>query len=880
MAYYMIAVSLLWDARLSELKIPGREVFRGGLGKRRWGMTRGGYTGAGGPSVAVPEVWGKIPPRNKNFTGREELLATLRRNISGQVTVVVPHALQGLGGVGKTQMAIEYAWRFRSEYELVWWIPADQPILVRSSLAAMAPHLGLPSASTMGTEEAAEAVLAALRRGDPYSRWLLIFDNAHEPEDINDVIPRGPGHVLITSRNQRWEGVAETLPVDVFTREESVQFLSKRVPRAISPQDADHLAEALGDLPLALEQAGALQAETGMSASEYLRLLHERTSQLLSEGKPSEYPVSMTAAWALSVNSLNEKMPEAVELLRCCAFFGPEPIPRDVFFRAHPGLGPKLSALLKDRIRLTRAIGELGRYALVRIDLASRTIQVHRLIQALLRDQLSEAERARIRNEVHLLLAQFAPEDPEDTNNWGRYQQLVGHIEPSGVRENQDPAIRDFALNMVRYLYMSGDYASARRLVNQLLDQWAADAGQEDLRILAARRHLGNILRALGEYSAAYEINRAALDAARERGLESHPEVVNLTNSLGADLRARGEFAEALKHDAESLRLHEEVFGRENIATLRAMNSLALDYGLNSDYARSRELHQDVFDLLHSEEQNAGAATVLNAWTGLARAVRLCGDYAEACDLGEDAYYYGIEQLSADHPWTLRTAKDLSIAWRRAGDYEKSLEVAEEMHSRHFRLFGIDHPDTLAAAIALANIQRTVGRLDEAMELAADTARRYSKAYGGDHPFKHGCYGNLALLRRVCGDAQGARETNEKALAGLESKLGRDHHYSLTVATNLASDLAVLGDLENACRLGQGTLRRLRKLLGETHPMTLLCAANLSVSLRAAGEEEQAERLYEETIDAYARTLGLEHPDAVVAQERRYLDADFDPPPI
>ena len=157
----------------------------------------------------VPEVWGGVPQRNKNFTGRDDLLAELRASITTDMTVVLPHALHGIGGVGKTQVAIEYAYRYRAEYDLVWWISADQTVLVPSSLAALAPRLGLPEATATGIQEAAAAVIDALRRGDPYERWLVIFDNADQPEDITDFLPRGSGHVLITSRNHRWAGVVE-----------------------------------------------------------------------------------------------------------------------------------------------------------------------------------------------------------------------------------------------------------------------------------------------------------------------------------------------------------------------------------------------------------------------------------------------------------------------------------------------------------------------------------------------------------------------------------------------------------------------------------------------------------------------------------------------
>jgi hypothetical protein len=824
-------------------------------------------------------VWGRIPQRNKNFTGREEVLGKLRAGIVGEVTAVVPHALHGLGGVGKTAMAVEYAHRFWSDYDLVWWIPADESFLVRSSLAGLAPHLGLPPATATGIEDAANAVLNALRRGEPYDRWLLIFDNADQPEEINDIIPRGPGHVLITSRNHRWEGVVDTVAIDVFNRAESVQFLQKRVPRAIGAADADRLAEALGDLPLALEQAGALQAETGMPVEEYLRLLTERTSQLLAEGKPSEYPESMTAAWALSVERLGEKFPEAVALLRCCAFFGPEPIPRDVFTQRHPELWAQFAGLLADPIKLSRAIGELGRYALVRIDPSTRTIQVHRLIQALLRDELDTEDQRRIRHEVHLLLAKAAPRAPDETANWRRYLELVAHIEPAKVVECRHPSVRELALDIVRYLYISGDSRSARTFVERLLTQWSRDSADDDLDVLNAHRHLGIVLRNLGEYGAAYELNRATLAKMQKVAGPDNEATLMLVNSIGADLRARGEFYLARDHDEDALRRYEGAFGADTARTLLVMHNLALDYGLISKYVEARALHQKVY-LAQWSTGGSDQANILASWGSLARTVRLCGDYAEATDLGEEAYAYGVQELGAEYPDTLLTAKDLSVSLRRAGKLERALEMAEEVYSRCVRLFGLDHPDTLAAAMALANAQRSMGQVEAAYERASDTMRRYPTMYGEEHPYNHGCAGNLALLQRILGDVEGARELNERSLAGLEAKLGRDHHYPLTVATNLASDLAALGDVAAAVRLGQGTLRRLRVTLGEDHPMTLACAANLAADLKADGLEEEGARLREDTLDRYARTLGMDHADVVVAMEGRHLDCDFDPPPI
>ncbi|MEV0390433.1 FxSxx-COOH system tetratricopeptide repeat protein [Nonomuraea sp. NPDC050643] len=832
-------------------------------------------------ATGFPEVW-KVPPRNMNFTGRDLLLGRLRGGIGEKITAVVPHALHGLGGVGKTQMAIEYAYRFREEYDVVWWIPADQPGLVRSNLAQLATRLGVPGPTSTGIEDAANAVLEALRRGEPYARWLLIFDNADEPEDLTDLLPPGPGDVLITSRNHRWASVVEAVAIDVFTREESVEFLKKRMRRAIGDAEADRLAEALGDLPLALEQAAALQTETGMPSEEYLRLLKEQTASLLSEGKPSEYPVSMTAAWGLSVAKLKEFLPEAMELLRCCAFFGPEPIPRAVFRPVRGPVRPEITELLADPIRLSKAISRLGRYALVRIEseTGERTLQVHRLIQALLREELPADLQEEIRLEVHSLLVGADPGDPINPDHWPRYDALLAHVGPVRVASSRREEVRDFALNILTYLNSSGNHAAASTHMATFLRQWTADSGAQDVHVLRAQRAQGNLLRDMGRYTEAYELNQATLRLTRDTVGDRHSDTLILLNGIGADLRARGLFHEARDHDAESVRLHQEELGPEHPATLRAINSLALDYGLTSDYQGARTLLEEALNLAQLAEPTVSRGTVLNMWTGLGRVVRLCGEFDYACDVSEDALAYGFEAFDADHPRILLAQKDLFIARLRTGEREKALALASDVHTRYTRLYGLDHPGTLAAATGLGNAMRHNALVEEAFALADDTMRRYPAMYGEEHPYNYGCASNVALMHRVLGRPRQARDLNRRSLAGIEAKLGRDHHYVLTIALNLASDLSDLGEIDEAIALEEDSYRRLRALLGDKHPTTLGAAANLAADLATASRKEEAQRLYEETMRHYAATLGMEHRDAQVAAEGRHLDFDFDPPPV
>jgi tetratricopeptide (TPR) repeat protein len=828
-------------------------------------------------------VWGQVPPRNKNFTGREDLLDQLTASLDGQVTAVLPHALHGGGGVGKTQVAIEYAYRKAPSYDVVWWIPADQPSLILGALAGLTPHLGLRPATATGIKDAADAVLESLRRGEPYERWLLIFDNADQPEDLKEFLPKGRGHTLITSRNQRWQGVVETITVDVFSRSESVEFLAKRVSRAITGQAANRLAKELGDLPLALEQAGALQAETGMSVDEYLGLLAEKTRELLAEGKPSEYPVSMTAAWRLSVTKLNDIQPDALELLRCCAFFGPEPIPRDVFRRGIAPTGPALGAILSDPIRLTRIIRALGRYALAVVDPSARTIQVHRLIQALVRDDIPADERAKLRHDVHLLLAGAAPAQSSDQSRWPEFAALVPHLVPAQVQVCRTPEVRAFALTMLRYLNNSGDYPAARTFGELFIKQWTADSGEDHPDVLTAQWHLSDTLRYLGEYQASYEVIRPAVERARQVLGPAHETSLALAMGLGASLRARGDFPAARAIDTETVEFCRAELGPTAGRTLLAQNSLALDYGLASDYKRARDLHKSTYAEQSKASTGVTKANVLASWISMSRAVRLSGEYAEARFLAEDAYEFSRQELGADHPWTLRAGRELAIALRHTEATSDSLALARDVVARTGNFYGVIHPDSLAAAIALANTLRVRGGTEEIEEATAVTTQaliRYPTVFTPDHPYVHACAGNLAVLHRLRGDAAAARDLNQRSLDALHERLGRDHDYALTVAINLASDLAALGEVRQARELGEDTLARLRQVLGEEHPVTAGTAVNLALDLRADGAQAEADVLAADAAGRLAQSPGEEHPDTRAAQLGQRLNFDFDPPPI
>src|SRR6516225_9580616 len=352
---------------------------------------------------ARPREW-NVPARNPGFTGRDDLLAEVREQLLAGDKAVV-QALHGMGGVGKTQLAAEYAHRFAGTYDLAWWVNAEQGGLIGDQFAALGAALGCIEAGA-GHEAVRAAVLAGLReRG----RWLLVFDNAEDPADVAPWLPGGSGHVLITSRERGWAEVAAPVEVDVLARAESTAILLARVP-GLTGADADRLAAELGDLALAIAQAAGFMAGTGQAADEFLGLLRTRAGQLLAQRAPGYYPRSLAAATGLIADRLADQDPAAAELAILCAFLAPEPIPEDLFTGAVSVLPGELAARASDPLAWRQTLAQMTRQSLARID--PRGLQMHRLTQAILRDRLTPARAAATRKYAEALLAAGNPGDP------------------------------------------------------------------------------------------------------------------------------------------------------------------------------------------------------------------------------------------------------------------------------------------------------------------------------------------------------------------------------------------------------------------------------------------------------------------------------------
>src|SRR3954463_4897577 len=638
-------------------------------------------SGRPGFAGALPAVW-KVPPRNPHFTGRDGMLAELRRRLrAGEGTLVV-QALYGLGGVGKTQLALEYAHRFAVDYDLVWWIDAEQPVLIGDQLAGLAARLNLPAGPTVA--DTVDRLLAELRHRD---RWLLVFDNAERPQQIAAYRPGGAGHVLITSRSPGWGALGGRLEVDVLARAETIALLRARIP-ALDEELADKLAAELGDLPLAAAQAAGYLEQTDLPAADYLRRFRNRRATLLARGEVLGYSGRIDTAWALSLERLSGQDPAAVQLLQLAAFLAPEPIPLSLVNDHAELLDEPLRAVAADPDALADTVGALVGYSLARRH--PDGFQVHRLGPAVIRHQLPREKQQATEKWVVALLAAAAPGDPEAPVNGADYAALAPHVLATAPLGDSSSVGRRLVVDPIRYLEVRGDSSGSRAVCEPLLDRWRAVLGPDDPDTLAVATSL---------IFALFSVDEAAL--ARE---------------LGED----------------TLRRCRQVLGPDHARTLRAATALTLALVQRGKAEAARELGEDT---LHRCRQVFGPDHAIALWaaTALTTALVQLGEAEPARGLGEDTLHRCRRELGPNHVTTLSAAGALTHALVQLGQVEPARALAQDTLQRCRRVLGPDRATTLLAGTTLTVALITVGEAESARALGEDTLQRCRRVLGPDH---------------------------------------------------------------------------------------------------------------------------------------------------
>ncbi|MDA2810713.1 FxSxx-COOH system tetratricopeptide repeat protein [Nocardiopsis sp. RSe5-2] len=808
-----------------------------------------------------PAVWGRVPPRNPSFVGRHDLLEELARRLASGDTHILPQALRGMGGVGKTQLATEFAWRHRDEYDLVWWIPADTPTQIQQSLIDLAPRLGVDI--DRDPTSISRSVLEALRSGEPHSDWLLVYDNAADPEDVRPLLPSGgPGQVLITSRSSQWRNAGgNLLEVDVFRREESIELLRKRGPEALTGPDADLIADKLGDLPLAVEQTAVWLYETMMDPRDWLEVFDEKQEELLTSVAPSpDYPWTVGATMNMALDRLYQTDPAALRLLQVCAFLAPQPISRRLFNGARNVEGPReLQEILSDpAVRLGRVLRSIDRYALARMDHRNGTFQLHKLVQETLKLPLTEEQRAEYRHCAHQLLANYEPGDPESVADWPRYAELQPHVWETEQWDCQSPWCRQLVINQAQFLMLWGRLRASRTLAETAIRHWTHHLGDEEPQTLRLQALYAVLLSMFGDFDDSHELTLHVVDSLTRLYGPDDAETLRVSNDLPTDLRNLGRFHEAVEVSERILASQERLMGRDDPVTLQVAHIHAVGLRLIGRFDEAMEIDrynlQRRIEILGPENLRT-----LSSEYCLALGHMESGDYWRALDIMEGSRTVIERNYPADNQFRLGALLVLAAILRRIGRLEEALDISDETYRLYLEREGPDSLLSLQATGCHAVALRAVGEHDQALTLSERALNALRAAYGEDHPLPADAAVNHAVILRLVGRLEEAKKLDEQALRVHEARLGHEHPNTVANAVNLASDLFALGRPEQALEQDARTHRTAREVLGENHPLTLVVWRNLLLD-RAAVEGTVPEEERAAMIARYGEVFGPEHP--------------------
>ncbi|ASW54132.1 FxSxx-COOH system tetratricopeptide repeat protein [Plantactinospora sp. KBS50] len=813
----------------------------------------------------------RAPVRNARFTGRDDDLAQLRGQLrSSGSAVVLPVALQGMGGVGKTQLALEYVHRFKSAYDLVWWVQADPPEFVDTSLADLGSRLELPVEPAL--LETVRAVLQALSRNEPYERWLLVYDNAEEIERVAPFLPQGGGHVLLTSRNRGWGDHATPVPVDVFDRAESVTHLRQRVTQ-MTAEEADRVAETLGDLPIAVAAAGAWLADTGTPVGEYLQQIERHGPSALS----------VEATWDLSINRLAEQGPAAYRLLQLCSVLAPEIALEIIYSDEMAEQIVSIDPSVSERLVRGALVQQINRLALLKLDVQGGQIQIHRLLQAVVRDRMSSQEQDATRHQAHLVLAGSRPAGEVDNpETWRRFRAIWPHLEISRAVNCPDEGVRQLLIDRLRYLWRRGGLAQAEEFSLRVEAGWEAMlAGMTDPReihglrrqLLHLRNHRANVHRDQGRYEVARQLDQAVLDEQRELIGVRHPHILMTSGSLAADLRALGQFSAALDRDRVTYAAWSEIFGEDHPRTLAAANNLAASHRAVGDFRAARSRDEEVLQRRRIVLGPTNPYTLHSA-SMLGRDLREAGEYEKSVSLLRTVYDSYCELLGPDSAAALVALANLAASVRAAGRPGEAAPLLDAAYETLRDRFGAGTPDALSCRLSRAVNLLAIDDLEGAESEARAVADAYESSLGPEHPHTLVCVNNLAVVYRGVGQPAQARRLALRAAEDLDRALGPDHPYTLAAATNVAVCLLESAEVASARAMFEDLVARASATLGPDHPDTIRCLGNLELADRAAGgmaRHEAAERL--------AALLGPEHPTVTTLRRGSPVHRTLDPHP-
>jgi tetratricopeptide (TPR) repeat protein len=652
----------------------------------------------------------------RHFLGRDELLEDLKNALYSGRPAALTQALTGLGGIGKTQLAVQYAHRSFADYDVIWWVNAETHIDIIGGLADLAGPLNLDEKDTAELDRKKDAVLAWLAT---HESWLIIFDNAEQPADLTGCLPHeSGGHVIITSRNPNWRAVATPLNVSPLKISPAAEFLIARTGKQ-EPHAAEQLAGELGGLPLFLTQAAANIEVSGQSINDYLHTFRNYRERLWAkERAPADHEQTGVESIEINLDAIDSDSLAAASILKVCSFLAPDDIPLDLFAKHAEHIPYKAATLLSNPVDLREAIAALRRYSLV--DIKGETISVHRLVQFIVRAHKSPGLQGNwAAAAVKMVNAAFPEDLLTNLATWPVIKELLPHAKESATHAEQlgiEPMATGRLLSVIGlYLQIRAELVEAKSVLERAIRVGEKAFGPHHPGVAIWLNNLGSVLHDLGDLPGAKQAYERSLKIDEQAFAPDHPKVAIRVNNLGAVLRDLGDLPGARQAIERALKIDERAFGPDHPDVATDVNNLGV-------------VLQDLGDLPGARQA-----------------------YERALKIGEQAF-------GPDHPNVATDVNNLGSVLKALGDlpgarqaYERALKIDEQA-------FGPDHPKVATDVSNLGSLLQDLGDLPGARQAFERAVGIFRNVLGGEHPDTKRVKGNLEAVNELIGGGGGAGE--------------------------------------------------------------------------------------------------------------------------
>ena len=838
------------------------------------------------PEVTTPEetaIWTIPYARNPHFTGRETFFERLEHQFSlqkpdsrpgiRQVALTQAQVIKGLGGIGKTQIAVEYAYRAREQgrYTHTLWINAGSVETILASFVTLAELLPIDlSEKETDQRSLVAAVLRWLEHCD--QPWLLIFDNADDLSLVHSFLPvRGKGNIVLTTRSNAVGSLTSSIEVNTMEVMEGVQFLLRRAQHTISAdaseiEEATNIVIALAQFPLAIDQAGAYIEETGCGLQDYFQIYQQHRYELLARrGKHMGYPESVATTWSLSFQRVEEAHPQVSELLRLCAFLAPDDIPEELLIDGAPYWPPALQQAVANHWHFNLMLEALLAFSLIKRVGRERQLSLHRLIQVVQLDLIAPDERRqwaeRVVHAVHAVHAVF-PRHLRDVSSWPTCRRYLGQVEECAVLIGQYrlrfPEAAELLNRAGLYHMEHGFYQAARPFFEQALSLHEESEGAPHLSLARSLNNLAVLYLRQGKYQQAEPLFQRALQIRRQPGEIPQNDIAQSLHNLALLYSYQGKYRQAETFFQHALSIAEQVFGEEHEKTAICLQNLAKVYRMLGRYEQAEPLYQRALTIL---EQQSGPDHPLVAYPlgGLANLAVERGIYEQAEALYRRALDILEHQLRPDHPYVADSYRGLGNLFAERDDHEQAERWYRQALILLEQQFGLDTPLAAPVLTKLATLLAEQKNDEQAKSLFQQALHLNEQAFGAESPSLIEPLLGLATIATAQGCFDQAGQLYQQAQAILEQQLEPEHPFAARILEGLAELVLKQGFQQKAKSLYQQALYIYESRLGTGTPGSARLIEALAAHEEGQGNYQDAYALYTQVLTIRKNTLGSDH---------------------